>query len=51
VKCRHWMCGAQYTQTLEARPIGCYFPPARCGVCGRFSIALLLIKVNQETSR
>jgi hypothetical protein len=49
VKCRHWMCGAQYSQTLQARPIGCYFPPVRCDVCGRLSITLLLIKVKQET--
>ena len=51
VKCRHWMCGAQYSQTLEARPAGCYFPPVRCTDCGRFSITILLIKVNQETTQ
>jgi len=50
VKCRHWTCGAQYSQTLEARPVGCYFPPVRCGVCGQFSLTILLIKINQEPS-
>ena len=50
VKCRQWMCGAQYIQTLEARPIGCYFPPVRCSVCGQFSLTILLIKVNQGTA-
>ena len=48
VKCRHWTCGAQYSQTLEGRPVGCYFPPVRCGVCGQFSLTILLIKINNQ---
>jgi YjbE family integral membrane protein len=48
VKCRRRECGALYDLPLEPRPVGCYFPPVRCDVCGRFSLTILVIKVNER---